>query len=501
MNKNRIVVNTFPTSAVDEFTDQQITELLSYTDADVVITEAQHHLDRIERCDHTPTLISLNALLRESTSVEIVGETVQLLCAGSAYSLKELVDLEQAGDINPDYETFIYTSELEVDIDLVNLDANLKGYDNYTDHFKKHQLDGSYTHITAKSPIGYKNNWEDGFTVHGGMPDSTNIQNNTPGVGELVLIHTGITRSRVLYEDMFGLKSINQVGPTNSKTLQQAGVSTIEDVANSSVARLSRLNGIGKKTGQKIVYSARAIHDNEICCFSKSGLPDESYDPIFIDIETDGLSPTMVWLIGVYDTKTNNYMPFLATDPTNKGKAITGFMTWFSANVNNRPVVAYNGLDFDFPIIYDHINQHCPEYLDEWDNTWTFDPLWWGPKCNNAIYPGRTNKLEDVTEELGWNRDDTGLSGKIVGELFTAWMENPTDKTELDWEQHKQYCKDDVLSLKHLYEQIQQAEPIGVRSTPTTPTTTPSNRTSNKNKSNAQVTSDSETKQGSLDNF
>jgi uncharacterized protein YprB with RNaseH-like and TPR domain len=301
---------------------------------------------------------------------------------------------------------------------------------------------------------------------------------------------------------MFGLKSIDQVGPTTAQTLKQSGLTTIHDVANTTIQQLAQLDGVGRKTAKKILYSSKANADNEIYRFSTSGLPDSSHDPIFIDIETDGLSPTMVWLIGVYDSRTDNYMPFLATDPSDKGKAVTGFMSWFSANVDNRPIVAYNGLDFDFPVLYDHINQYCPEYIDHWDRAWTFDPLWWGPQCNNAVYPGRTNKLEDVTGSMGWEHENNGLSGKIVGELFTTWMEKQTSETELEWEHHKEYCKDDVLSLKFLYQGIQNATSTSSATTMSTNQSSPiQDNAKSGSKSNDQVGSDTSTKQGKLDNF
>jgi uncharacterized protein YprB with RNaseH-like and TPR domain len=342
------------------------------------------------------------------------------------------------------------------------------------------------------------------FAVYGGMPDQGDDRTTEPAAGLLELTADGVTNTGELRKNMFGLQGINQIGPTKTKTLQENGFTSIEDVASTTIQRLSSLHGFGQKTSRKVIYSARSLDRGEIYCYSKSRLPDKDRDPIFIDIETDGLSPTMVWLIGVYDSKTDNYMPFLATNPDNKGKAVSGFMSWFSANAQNRPVIAYNGLDYDFPVLYDHINQHCEidRYLEVWDQAWTFDPLWWGPGCNNAIFPGRTNKLEDVTKQLGWEGNDTGLSGKIVGELFTDWMDPDTDVEELDWEKHKKYCKNDVLSLKYLYEQIHNAEVIGGGSAQSTNIKTrASNSTTDSDDNKTQVTTKSQTNQKSLDNF
>ncbi|MDZ7745880.1 MAG: ribonuclease H-like domain-containing protein [Halobacteriales archaeon] len=181
---------------------------------------------------------------------------------------------------------------------------------------------------------------------------------------------------------------------------------------------------------------------------------------MFIDIETDGLSPQMIWLIGVYDSRNDQYMSFLATDPDDRGEAVSAFAMWFAANAAGRPIVAYHGEGFDFPHLHDHINRYAPEHSAAWRGAWTFDPYWWAVKQNNAILPGPTNKLKDVAEALGWETDDTGLSGAVVGQRFQRYMENPCDATELEWERHETYCEDDVRSLAYVFDKLREADPI-----------------------------------------
>jgi uncharacterized protein YprB with RNaseH-like and TPR domain len=165
----------------------------------------------------------------------------------------------------------------------------------------------------------------------------------------------------------------------------------------------------------------------------------------------------MVWLIGVLDQRTGEYCSFLARDPQSPGAAIEAFLSWLETNGGNRPVVAYNGRNFDFPVIEEHAADHCPRYLDTWSETWTFDPYFWATTEGKAILPGRTNKLEDVAAALGWEGEDTGLSGAAVARLFQRYQANPCPETELDWDRHKRYCEDDVRALAHVYEALAEA--------------------------------------------
>jgi uncharacterized protein YprB with RNaseH-like and TPR domain len=165
----------------------------------------------------------------------------------------------------------------------------------------------------------------------------------------------------------------------------------------------------------------------------------------------------MIWLIGVLDSQSNEYRSFLARDPDEPGAAVEAFCSWLESNGGNRPVVAYNGRSFDFPVIEEHVGEHCPQYLDDWTRQWQFDPYHWATTEGNALLPGRTNKLEDVAAALGWESAGTGLTGAAVARLFQGWQANPCEETALDWERHERYCEDDVRALAHVYDALADA--------------------------------------------
>ncbi|SDY63066.1 ribonuclease H-like domain-containing protein [Halopenitus persicus] len=198
---------------------------------------------------------------------------------------------------------------------------------------------------------------------------------------------------------------------------------------------------------------------------------------MYIDIETDGLSPTITWLIGVLDgtAADGRYLSFIQTNPDEPGQALEDFLAWYTANASHRPLVAYRGWKFDFSVIHDHIIEYCPHYEDDWNSTYRFDPYQWAVEKQNAILPGRTNKLEDVAAALGYERDETGLTGAAVARTYQQWMADRSPSTEPDWDRFKSYCEDDVRGLAVIYESLAKSNRIVSTNEPsrnTTETTT-----------------------------
>lgn len=445
----------YPDAALDQLTGKQLRESLSHFKPDVIVVEQPYHEPRFTTQDTDAELAHLN---NWSTILVTDGPGPQIACISTPDDFEMLREHEQLGNINTETETFVLSSELSVDIDLTNLETSLEGREAYVDAITAATLDGSYTHLTVNANPAYRNDW-DGLVVQGVFPGAseTDVTPSTE-IAKLSLHSDGTVASDTYEPGRFGLAGLDEVGPTHSDTLHEAGLTTKAAVADSSLSELQQLDGIGPKNGKQILYSAKARENGTAYRTSSESLPGN--DPVFIDIETDGLSPTMIWLIGVYDTRTDRYMSFTATNPVEKGKAVEAFMMWYTGNATGRPIVAYNGEKFDFPHLHDHINQHCPEYSDAWKDAWTFDLLWWASTQGNAVLPGLTNKLEDVAEALGWETDDTGLSGAVVGQRFQQWLANPCDETELDWERHETYCEDDVRALAYVFEAVQKAEPI-----------------------------------------
>ena len=376
---------------------------------------------------------------------------IDILVCPSLDDLEAIEKYEQNGTLNTDTETVVLSNLLEIQLKMDDLEASMTGLDAYREAFSADRLTGSYTHISGAIDAGYCQEW-DGLLIRGaGMGDNSTGSNFL----SLTITIDGHVLDETIDTSKLGLKAIESVGPTTAERLKGNGYSSRADIANAGVDDLMEIDGFGEKKATQVTQSATALADGKIIPTSDSQVPGE--DPVFIDIETDGLNPTCVWLIGVQDGIDGNYMSFIETDVNESGKAIEAFMMWFSVNAADRTVMAWNGWNFDFPVMREHIQKHCPEYLDDWKNASKRDPLRWARDLDNAILPGRTNKLEHVAEALGWEDNGTGLSGAEVARRYRQWLENPCDETELDWERHKRYCQDDCEALQRIYVAMQDS--------------------------------------------
>lgn len=358
---------------------------------------------------------------------------------------------------------------IELRVDPYQRDTRLEGIERLRERLPDGWVASNTTHLSTRLRAGFR-------TTSNPLPNGGQL--SLVGIGEtqaMLGVGTDDTPTQAATVDMytngaasveevdpaeFGLRGIRGVGESRVRTLRQAGYTSIEDVVGAPPEKLADLPDLGRSTAITIQTAAAARANGTIVATEDASLPYGA--PIFIDIETDGLEPSTAWLIGVLDGDAENgdYLAFRAATPDD-GAHLEGFMTWLTGSAINRPVVAWNGYNFDFPVIEDQLRQHCPSYLDAWEDTYCFDALTWARE--NTVLPGRNNKLETVAEALGWESQTTGIDGAIVGELYSAYQRewfaapDPTDVTELDWTRLEAYCEDDVRALATIYEALDEA--------------------------------------------
>jgi len=402
---------------------------------------------------------------------------VQVAVAGSTGSLADLATLEAAGEIDPDTETYVLTDALELSVRPTELRTIRDGIDDYAsaivsgERDADHELRGSYTHCSTGLPTDYYGDW-DGLTVRGLTPGSIEGAPGGGASGEATVIASlrlgpdGTVASEALRRDSLGLRAIDGVGEQRARTLRGAGYDTREALANRDVATIADLDGIARSTATRLVQGAEAFEANRVRRLTDDRLPGP--EPIFVDIETDGLSPSTAWLIGVLDREADRpYRSFLADDPERPGAALESFCAWYAELIDDglkRPIIAYNGQRFDFPVLAELIERECPEFADVWADAWTFDPYAWAIRDGNASFPARTNRLEAVAAALGFDAasvagaDGSPLDGAEVARIYRGWQAEPSSDNEPDWQALEAYCEADVRALAHVYDAIDAAD-------------------------------------------
>ncbi|WP_338739576.1 ribonuclease H-like domain-containing protein [Haloplanus salilacus] len=453
---DRLDLLVYSASALARLTHEQFTDSVRFVDPDLIVATEPQHEHRLRRIAPTDCPIAtVGGYTTDRVQTQTNG-SVGVVVIDDIDGLSSLPESLRDGSLTDGGELYLLSDLLTIEIDLTHLETRLEGREAYIDALQPASLGGSYTHLTTNANPSYRSEWGD-LLVHGVMPGA-NVRQGQQGdaMAHLKLHADGVVSTRTFAPDAFGIRALPQVGRSRAETLREAGYDSRTDVASADITELQELPGFGRSTAKRVVDGATATVEGEVRRFSDDGFPHA--DPVFVDIETDGLSPTVVWMIGVLDRAgSESYLSFVARDPDTPGEAVTGFMSWLTENVTNRPIVAYNGYGFDFPVLEEHIERHCPQYLDAWRELWLFDPYRWATDEGNAVLPGRTNKLEDVASTLGWDSDETGLSGASVARLFQRWQSNPCDATELDWNRHRRYCEDDVRALAHVFDAIADA--------------------------------------------
>ena len=375
-------------------------------------------------------------------------------------------------DGTPDEEHRVcLTSRVTLDVDPYAREASIDGLDGYADQLPDGWLSGDTTHCSTGLRGGYRTTAQvDGEPVSLvgiGRTEASLGVGATDGGPEPTLVEVyanGAVGTGTVDPGAFGLRGVPGIGEKRARTLRRAGFSTPRDVADAPPRELADLSGLGRSSATGLRAAAEARAHGTVVATGDDSLP--RGDPIFVDIETDGREPSCAWLIGVLDggAEDGHYMPFMESEPGDTGH-LESFLHWLDANAGGRPLVAWYGYQFDFPVLRDLIQQHCPGHVERWDDRYQFDLLWWARDKNggNVALPGRSNKLEPVAEGLGWEPETTGIDGGVVARVYTAyrraWLsaDEPRTVEDPDWDRLAAYCEDDVRALATIYEACETA--------------------------------------------
>ncbi|APX95918.1 ribonuclease H-like domain-containing protein [Natronorubrum daqingense] len=255
----------------------------------------------------------------------------------------------------------------------------------------------------------------------------------------------------------FGLESVSGIGPKTATRLAERGVTTRTGLLEASLETLASLSGVGAERARTMHRHARVLETGEARRLTDESLPGEHWStpPLCLDIETDGLSPTILWQIGVYDPAADEYRAFVEReDPSDPGPVLEAFCDWLLGVHPNRALLTWNGWGFDYRHLTSFVAKHAPYYAEEWESIPKFDLYWWAAKNEHALLPGRTNELGVVADAMGFDGAKTGLDGAQTAAAYQRFMRTGEP---LEWERHEAYCEDDCRALWHVYERLQDA--------------------------------------------
>lgn len=476
-------VLTLPSRALRRASRPAVEDALGYFDPDTVVVpgsrDPRAHARAREASENVPVLHpqlgrgeSVSQYrFRPETGVMAVTDTegsgaetgtFDILAVQSTDSLSRLRQQLETGERRTasGAATFLLLPELSVEWDTTALSTELPGRAELARLGRA--LPEPVTVLAGGQPTEYSHEWSltgDGEPVSLRMAGLGATGRGGATFAQLTCTARGTVAAEAVGADQFGLTSLTDVGPTTADQLREHGYRTVDELRDVAVSDLAALPGLGRSTAETIHAHAEVIQSGEPLVLTNRApvkTPD-GQPPLCLDIETDGLTPTIIWQFGVYDPVTDRYRAFLEqTDPTDPKPVLESFVTWFLAEHADRAVLTWNGEQFDYPCIERFLRQHLPEYLDAWNEVWTYDLYRWAVREGNALLPGRTNKLDHVARALDYDGADTGLTGAQTAAAYQEFLRNP-DAT-LDWERHRAYCEDDCRALWHVYESITGAK-------------------------------------------
>ena len=356
--------------------------------------------------------------------------------------------------------TYLFVPDLSVETDPTALAAELPYADNIAT--LAGSVSGDLVVFAGCQPAGYRHRWSLGESLKVPVVGLGATGDGTPEFSDVSCAADGTTATEPIPASKFGLQALDGVGRATADRLVEFGCEAREDVRNAAASDLAELSGLGRTRAERLHAHADVIETgepivltNETPIRTRDGRP-----PLCLDIETDGLSPTIVWQIGVYDPATDTHRAFVErSDPTDPSSVIGEFLEWLLGTHADRTLLTWNGDGFDYPQITRSLRRYHPHYLEAWEDVWTDDLYGWAVREGNALLPGRTNRLDDVAAALGYEGAGTGLSGAQTAAAYRRFMEAPDDpEAEPDWERHERYCRDDCEALWHVYESIESAE-------------------------------------------
>ncbi|SIR88695.1 RNase_H superfamily protein [Natronorubrum thiooxidans] len=165
-------------------------------------------------------------------------------------------------------------------------------------------------------------------------------------IAKLALSADGIEGVETYSVTDFGLEAVSGIGPKTATRLAERGVTTRDELLELPLETLAELPGVGRDRARTIHQHATVLETGEPRRRTDEPLPGERWStpPLCLDIETDGLSPTIIWQIGVYDPVTDTYRAFVERDePSNPGPVLEAFCDWLLGIHPDRALLTWNG--------------------------------------------------------------------------------------------------------------------------------------------------------------
>jgi len=238
------------------------------------------------------------------------------------------------------------------------------------------------------------------------------------------------------------VSEINGIGGNTFLKFHSAGIKTVEDFANAGVSKISQILGWTEKGGLPFYLRGLAVYQNRVIKIKSP--KNISTNPIYLDIETDLFQRT-VWMIGIYISKTNEFIQLVADKPKDEPKIIKQCLEILSDHPNE-PVISYSGSHFDERVLRKRFDEENLKH-----SHLVFDDILLDIKASLA-FPIKAYTLGDLGEYYGYNFKHPNMDGQQVAMLYSQYANDL--KKFRGYEKLCDYNEDDVKSMASVVEHI-----------------------------------------------
>ncbi|WP_302083402.1 ribonuclease H-like domain-containing protein [Salinibaculum rarum] len=438
---------TVPSFLVSELPNGDLTDIDFYFDPDIYLVPDATDPDIPKHLAYTVgKRVVAPRLLAEPTPYYFDTETLLVI--------PYLDTLSGITNASFDESVSILTGFLDQDYDFSTFDHSITNIRAYRDAIQTITAP-AIRHFTIEIPAGNAINARQlSNPIRGINWVEGQSQNPTRYIPKTTITASGDVQTEHLRSDRLGVQAIYQLGSQYRNRLESHGYTTREDISESDPEDILRVPGVGGYNAAAFISGARAIQDDTLYRFDTVPFTDSK--KVFIDIETDGLQPEVIWQIGIYNASTDQYASLIQTDPERKSDIITAFGDWL-INTNADVLLAWNGNNFDFPHLESFITKYgTDDHLSAWNSIKKADMKTDVVQKCGAV-PSRTWTLSAIAAHVGFNWSNGELTGADAAERYTEWMHGGA---EPDWDAWQEYCRDDVMAMHHIYNRLKTAEKI-----------------------------------------
>lgn len=238
---------------------------------------------------------------------------------------------------------------------------------------------------------------------------------------------------------------LQQVGYRRSVALNGKGIHTLQDVREENRDVIRSIRGTGNRQIDIWLNQVKAISERNIIVIDSPLRQKLISTPIICyDIETN-LSQNHVWLIGVMDTRSNEFVRFFEKDDE------LALLSRFEEYLSERPahmLVSYSKCNFERRVLLErarHWRLPTLERRIEMEIDFGYEVR------KHLIGNTPSFKVKELGAQLGYKFRHGHLDGFQVGHLYTIYEGGGK---EPDWGQLLEYNEDDVRSTVRILETV-----------------------------------------------